>query len=87
LGNRQGGFKGIFDLQTGGFSNDHERAESGLNLLGGFVEFVKRLGGDSDVEGELEEAFGAFSKLSLEFFSVFKLDLSGRVGNAAAFNI
>jgi len=58
-----------------------------LNLLGGFVEFLKRLGRNGDVEGELEEAFGTFSKLSLEFFSVFELDFGGRVGNAATFNI
>ena len=40
LGRGESGFKGVFDLETGGFGNDHQRTKSGLDLLGGFVEFI-----------------------------------------------
>lgn len=58
-----------------------------MNLIGDSVQFFLGIGGDGDIERELEEAFDAFDKLFLKDLGVFELGLSGGLGDTAAFDV
>ena len=64
------GLHTLFLLGAGDFRENHLLAEEGFDFLLDEFEFVERVGPESDVETEAEEAFGADLELIAEFFGV-----------------